>query len=120
MLLKCSDFKTKYWAKKGTQYSEGGASAPLASPQIRHYSLLSNYLAHRIHFSNGPNDVWNYDGYDKIKQNGFPIHGVVFKEDFMIKNSQIKQQPYGSSGFVFKCKKRAGFLPKSVKGRLWI
>ena len=44
----------------------------------------------------------------------------VFKEDFMVKNSQIKQQPYRSSGFVFKCKQRAGFLSKSVKDRLWI
>ena len=31
----------------------------------------------RIYCSNGPNDVCHYDGYDKIKQYGFPIHGVV-------------------------------------------
>ena len=83
--------------------------------------MLSNYLERRIYFSNGPNEVWNYDGYDKIKQYGFPIHSEwVFKEDFIVKNSQIKQQPYRSSGFAFKCKKRAGFLSKSVKDRLWI
>ena len=63
--------------KRALNIQRGGASAPLALPQIRHYSLLSNYLARRIYFSNGSNDVWNYDGYDKIKQYGFPIHDVV-------------------------------------------
>ena len=24
-----------------------------------------------------PNDIWHYDGYDKMKPFGFPIHGAV-------------------------------------------
>ena len=32
----------------------------------------------RMCCSNGPNDVWHCDGYDKIKQNGFPIHGGYY------------------------------------------
>ena len=40
-------------------------------------SLLSNYFARRIYCSNGPNDIWHCDSYDKIKQYGFPIHGAV-------------------------------------------
>ena len=34
-------------------------------------------MVRRIYCSNGPNDVWHCDGYDKIKQYGFPIHGGV-------------------------------------------
>ena len=41
------------------------------------HSLLSNYLARRIYCSNGPNDLWHYDGYDKMKQYSFPIYGRV-------------------------------------------
>ena len=41
------------------------------------HPLLSNYLERRIYCSNGPNAVWHCDGYDKIKQYGFPIHGRV-------------------------------------------
>ena len=44
----------------------------------------------------------------------------IFKEDFMVKSSQIKQEPYPSSGFVFKCDKGTGFMSKSVKDRLCI
>ena len=58
------------------------------------YSLLTNYLERRIYCSNGPNDVRHYDGYDKNRS----------------KSSQIKQEPYRSSGFIFKCDKRAGFI----------
>ena len=36
------------------------------------------------------------------------------------KNSKTKQQPYYSSYFVFKCNKRAGFMLKPVKGKLWV
>ena len=38
------------------------------------YLLLTNYLTRRMYCSNGSNDVWHSDGYDKIKQYGFPIH----------------------------------------------
>ena len=75
-------------------------------------SLLPNYLARRIYCSNGPNDVWYCDGYDKIKQYGFPIHcGAlwIFKEDFVVKSSQIKQQSYRSSGLSVI--KEQGFCP---------
>ena len=44
----------------------------------------------------------------------------IFKEDFTVKSSQIKQQPYRSSCSVLKCDKRAGFMSKSDKDRLWV
>ena len=33
----------------------------------------------------------------------------------MVKSSQIKQQPHRSSGFVFKCSKRAWFMSNLLK-----
>ena len=38
----------------------------------------------------------------------------------MVRSSQIKQQPYWSSSFVFECNKRARFMSKSVMDRLWV
>ena len=31
----------------------------------------------RTYSSNGPNECWHVDGYDKLKPFGFPIHGAV-------------------------------------------
>ena len=34
-------------------------------------------LKRRTYSSNGPNECWHVDGYDKLKPFGFPIHGAV-------------------------------------------
>ena len=34
-------------------------------------------LKRRNYTSPGPNDTWHADGYDKLKQFGFPIHGCI-------------------------------------------
>ena len=52
------------------------------------------------------------------KSNNTDFRYMVESMDF--KSSQIKQQPYPSSGFVFKCDKGAGFMSKSVKDRFCI
>ena len=31
----------------------------------------------RVYVTNGPNDLWHADGYDKLKPFGFPIHGCI-------------------------------------------
>ena len=34
-------------------------------------------LKRRKYSSDGPNDIWHVDGYDKLKPYGFPIHGCI-------------------------------------------
>ena len=34
-------------------------------------------LSRRTYRSNGPNEIWHVDGYDKLKPYGLPIHGCV-------------------------------------------
>ena len=34
-------------------------------------------LDRRYYHSNGPNETWHVDGYDKLKPYGFPIHGCI-------------------------------------------
>ena len=36
-----------------------------------------NRVMRRNYSSNGPNECWHVDGYDKLKPFGFPIHGAV-------------------------------------------
>ena len=86
------------------------------------YSSLSNYSACRIYCSNGPNDACHCDGYDKIKQYSFPIHAGVdgFSRKVLWLKVARSNKPYRSSVFVFKSDKRAGFISKSVKVRLWV
>ena len=47
----------------------------------------------------------------------YMVESMDFQGKFYGKCSQIKQQPYHSSGFGFKGDKRAGFMSKSVKDR---
>ena len=34
-------------------------------------------LQRRVYVSNGANDIWHIDGYDKLKPFGFAIHGCI-------------------------------------------
>lgn len=38
---------------------------------------FGNKLKRREYLSKGPNFIWHMDGYDKLKQFGFAIHGAV-------------------------------------------
>ena len=38
---------------------------------------FGNRLRKRVYKNPGPNSCWHEDGYDKIKQFGFAIHGAV-------------------------------------------
>lgn len=40
-------------------------------------SRVGNRLHRRLYLSPGPNFLWHIDGYDKIKQFGFAIHGCI-------------------------------------------
>ena len=36
-----------------------------------------HWLKRRAYRSNGPNECWHIDGYDKLKPFGFPVHGAI-------------------------------------------
>ena len=36
-----------------------------------------NRLKRRVYRNPGPNHTWHLDGYDKLKNWGFPIHGAI-------------------------------------------
>lgn len=40
-------------------------------------NCFGNNLRRRQYFSLGPNFMWHLDGYDKLKQFGFAIHGCI-------------------------------------------
>ena len=82
------------------------------------YSLLSNYLAARIYCSNGPKDVWHCDGYDKIKQYGFPIHGGVnafSRKILRLKLVKSNNSPIFPVAFYLRAIKKQGLCPSLLK-----
>ena len=40
-------------------------------------NLLCFFLARKVYVTQGLNDLWHCDGYDKMKHFGFPIHVAV-------------------------------------------
>ena len=44
---------------------------------LRSNERRSRNLERRCYRSNGPNETWHVDGYDKLKPYGFPIHGCI-------------------------------------------
>ena len=84
------------------------------------YTLLSNYLERRIYCLNGPNAVWHCDGYDKIKQYGFPIHGGVdgvdvFSRILSLKVVRSNNNPIIPSALYLRTIKEHGLCPNLSK-----
>ena len=80
--------------------------------------MLSNYLARRIYCSNGPNDVWHSDGYDKIKQYGFPIHGGVdgfSRKILWLKEVRSNNNPIFPAALYLRVIKEQGLCPNLLK-----
>ena len=44
---------------------------------LRSNERRSRNLERRCYHSNGPNETWHVDGYDKLKLYEFPIHGCI-------------------------------------------
>ena len=82
------------------------------------YSLLSNYLTRSIYCWNGPNDVWHCDGYDKIKQYGFPIYGGVnrfSRKILWLKVVKSNNDPILPVALYFSVIKEQGLCPNLLK-----
>ena len=86
------------------------------------YSLLSNYLARRIYCLNGPNDVWHWNGYDKMKQYGFPIHGGVdgfSRKILWLKVVRSNKNPIVPAALYLRAIKQQGLCPNLLKTDWW-
>ena len=82
------------------------------------HSLLFNYLARRIYCSNGPNDVWNCDGYNKIEQYGFWIHGGVdlfSRKILWLKIVRLNNNPIVPVALYLSATKEQGFCPNLLR-----
>ena len=82
------------------------------------YSLLSNYLARKIYCLNGPNDVWHCDGYDKIKQYDFPIHGGVdgfSRKILWLKVVRSNKNPIVPAALYLRATQEQGLCPNLLK-----
>ena len=72
----------------------------------------------RSYRSDGPNDCWHLDGYDKLKPFGFPIHGCI--DGFSRKILWLKLVPSNNDPSLIgelylNCIAEMGVVPKKVR-----
>jgi len=62
----------------------------------------------------GPNYAWHIDGYDKLKQWGFPVHGAIdgFSRRIMwLKLARSNNSPHKIASFYFQTVSEQGICP---------
>ena len=71
-------------------------------------------LKRREYSSPGPNFVWHIDGYDKLKDFGFPIHGCIdgySRKVLWLELSRTNNNPAVIAAFYLDCLKELGGCP---------
>ena len=71
-------------------------------------------LRRREYCSSGPNYAWHADGYDKLKDFGFPIHGCIdgySRKLLWLELTRSNNNPAIRAGFYLNCVKEAGGCP---------
>ena len=71
-------------------------------------------LRRREYCSSGPNYAWHADGYDKLKDFGFPIHGCIdgySRKLLWLELTRSNNNPAIRAGFYLDCVKEAGGCP---------
>ena len=111
------------WNKLGTTYN---IIAPRDSVMeiLREVDLLrfnkrrSRNLDIRCYHSNGSNETWHVNGYDKLKSYGFPIHGCVdgFSQRIIwLKVCRTKTDKKISASFFIQTVQHFKFCPSKVQ-----
>jgi len=75
-------------------------------------------LVRRSYFSNGPNDLWHIDGYDKLKPYGFPIHGCIdgySRKMIWLTFVKSNNDPYTVGKLYFDAVEEMGRAPNRVR-----
>ena len=71
-------------------------------------------LRRREYSSLGPNFVWHVDGYDKLKEFGFPIHGCIdgySRKILWLELSRTNNNPAVIAAFYIDCLRELGGCP---------
>lgn len=77
-----------------------------------------NKLRRRRYISPGPNFMWHLDGYDKLKQFGFAIHGCIdgFSRKIMwLEVATTNNDPAITAHYYLKTVKQLKFLPTVIR-----
>ena len=72
----------------------------------------------RYYHSNGPNDTWHVDGYDKLKPYGFPIHGCIdgfSRKIIWLKVCRTNNDPKIPASFFIQSVQHFKFCPSKVQ-----
>ena len=71
-------------------------------------------LKRRVYTSNGPNECWHVDGYDKLKPFGFPIHVAIdgySRRVLWLKVRRSNNNPIVIANHYLECVKELGGFP---------
>ncbi|KAK6189737.1 hypothetical protein SNE40_001736 [Patella caerulea] len=79
---------------------------------------LRRRLHRRQYQSNGPNNLWHIDGWDKLKQFGMCIHGCIdgySRRVLWLEASATNNDPYVICRYFSKCVRALGGVPKTIR-----
>lgn len=79
---------------------------------------FGNKLRRRQYISPGPNFIWHLDGYDKLKQFGFAIHGCIdgfSRRVLWLEVGTTNNDPAVTAHYFLKTVKKLKFLPTLIR-----
>ncbi|CAD6216225.1 GSCOCG00011298001-RA-CDS, partial [Cotesia congregata] len=79
---------------------------------------FGNKLRRRQYLSPGPNFLWHLDGYDKLKQFGFAIHGCIdgfSRKILWLEVATTNNDPAVTAHYFLKTVKQLEFLPTIIR-----
>ncbi|CAD6232784.1 GSCOCG00012237001-RA-CDS [Cotesia congregata] len=79
---------------------------------------FGNKLRRRQYISPGPNFIWHLDGYDKLKQFGFAIHGCIdgfSRRVLWLEVGTTNNDPAVTAFYFLKTVKKLKFLPTLIR-----
>lgn len=79
---------------------------------------FGNKLRRRLYLSPGPNFIWHLDGYDKLKQFGFAIHGCIdgfSRKVLWLEVASTNNDPSVTAYYFLKTVKCLKFVPTIVR-----
>ena len=85
---------------------------------LRSNERQSRNLERRCYCSNGPNETWHVDGYDKLKPYGFPIHGCIdgfSRKIIWLKVCRTSNDPKIPASFYIQTVQHFKYCPSKVQ-----
>ena len=85
---------------------------------LRSNERRSRNLERRCYRSNGPNETWHVDGYDKLKPHRFPIHGCIdgfSRKVVWLKVCRTNNDPKSPASFYIQTAQHFKYCPSKVQ-----